>query len=105
MTTKLAYIEAALDAGEIRALAPNGNYGSCRRNGKTVTWVRLPNEFRIPVKIGFRGYGYISHLSTFGFPGDGPKAEFQINQIAGARRDLVCAAAIPASGASLAQHG
>ena len=32
-----------------------------RRNGKTQTWKRKPNEFRIPVKYGLYGYGNIDH--------------------------------------------
>ena len=32
-----------------------------RRNGATQTWKRRPGEFRIPIKIGFRGYGEITH--------------------------------------------
>ncbi len=31
-----------------------------RRNGRTQTWRTRPNEFRIPIKIGFRGYGEIT---------------------------------------------
>lgn len=30
-----------------------------RRNGKTKTWKKLPNEFKIPIKIGMYEYGYI----------------------------------------------
>jgi hypothetical protein len=32
-----------------------------RRNGKTKTWKRDPDRFRIPVKYGMRGYGYITY--------------------------------------------
>ena len=32
-----------------------------RRNGATKTWKTRPGQFRIPVKIGFRGYGYIDN--------------------------------------------
>lgn len=31
-----------------------------RRNGRTQTWKTRPGEFRIPIKIGFRGYGEIT---------------------------------------------
>ena len=34
---------------------------TARRNGKTQTWRTRPGEFRIPIKIGFRGYGAITH--------------------------------------------
>ena len=30
-----------------------------RRNGVTKTWKTRPTEFRIPVKFGMYGYGYI----------------------------------------------
>lgn len=32
-----------------------------RRNGKTQTWKRKPNEFRIPVKYGLYEYFNITH--------------------------------------------
>ena len=38
-----------------------------RRNGKTKTWVRSPDEFRIPVKRGFREYGYITQTNAHEF--------------------------------------
>lgn len=31
-----------------------------RRNGKTKTWKRRPNDFSVPVKYGLYGYGYIT---------------------------------------------
>lgn len=30
-----------------------------RRNGATKTWKSRPGEFKIPIKIGFKSYGYI----------------------------------------------
>ncbi len=30
-----------------------------RRNGATKTWKTRPDEFRIPVKFGLRGYSYL----------------------------------------------
>ena len=35
-----------------------------RRNGATKTWKTRPGEFRIPIKIGFRGYGYIDNRNA-----------------------------------------
>lgn len=32
-----------------------------RRNGRTITWKTRPDEFRLPVKYGMRGYGDIHH--------------------------------------------
>lgn len=40
-----------------------GNGVKCvrwRRNGKTKHWKRTPTRFRIPVKHGLWGYGYIT---------------------------------------------
>lgn len=47
-------IEDALDAGKLEVLMTNGNWWTCRRNGKTKTWKTRPDDFRIPVKCGFR---------------------------------------------------
>ena len=33
----------------------------CRVNGKCKTWVTRPNEFQLPIKIGYKGTGYITH--------------------------------------------
>lgn len=35
-----------------------------RRNGRTQTWKTRPGEFRIPVKIGFKSYGYIDQSNA-----------------------------------------
>ena len=89
---KLTQEEAnkALDSGEVKALSSRGTWLSCRRNGKTKTWVTRPNDFRIPVSIGFRSHGYITHDTSHGYithdtlfcqPGDGPKAEFLYNSM------------------------
>lgn len=32
-----------------------------RVNGNTKTWVRRPGFFQVPFRVGFRGYGYITH--------------------------------------------
>lgn len=58
--TKLE-IENALDANRLRARMSNGNLWQVRRNGRTQTWKTRPNDFRIPIKIGFRQYGEIDH--------------------------------------------
>lgn len=34
-----------------------------RRNGKTKTWKRKPEEFSIPIKYGLYEYSYITHLN------------------------------------------
>lgn len=33
----------------------------CRRNGTTKTWKRDKNRFEIPVKIGLKGFSYITN--------------------------------------------
>jgi len=55
-----ATIEAALDAGRLRCRMYNGNLWQCRRNGRTQTWKTRPNDFRIPIKIGYKTYGAIT---------------------------------------------
>lgn len=66
MRLHLARVEAALDSGFISARMVNGHYWRARRNGKTKTWKTRPGEFRIPIKVGFRTHGYITHASDFG---------------------------------------
>ena len=52
-------IETALDRGTLKVRQRSGTLWSVRRNGRTQTWKTRPNDFRIPIKIGFRSYGYI----------------------------------------------
>jgi hypothetical protein len=56
----LAIIEALLDTRQLQVLCGTGWYDA-RRNGETKTWKRQPNAFRIPIKVGFRTCGYITH--------------------------------------------
>ncbi len=82
----LEYLESALAEGIVKAQAGNGNFWSCRRNGKTQTWKTRPGQFRIPVKIGFRSYGELTHDSIIGMPGDGSAAQFIVQRIADGQR-------------------
>ena len=43
-----------------RGKRPGAPY-QARRNGATKTWKTRPGQFRIPIKIGFREYGYIDN--------------------------------------------
>lgn len=64
-------IEQALTANEFHAgecsrlVGPRGGVTITqevwRRNGRTQTWKRNPERFRIPVKHGLRVYGNIWH--------------------------------------------
>jgi hypothetical protein len=36
----------------------------CRANGKCITWKTRPEEFRLPVKYGLSGYGYITERNA-----------------------------------------
>lgn len=38
----------------------NGAAVQARANGNCTTWKTRPSEFRLPLKIGLRGYGYIT---------------------------------------------
>ena len=51
------------DSGEDRKGA-RGALTTARRNGRTQTWKTRPGEFRIPVKIGFKGHGEITHANA-----------------------------------------
>ena len=53
------YFEAALDAGRVKVLMATGKLWQCRRNGKTQLWKTRPDDFRIPIKYGFKSYGEI----------------------------------------------
>ena len=55
--------EIALDTGRVRLRTPNGNLWFCRRNGRTQTWKTRPNDFRIPIKYGFKEYGQVTQDS------------------------------------------
>src|ERR1700722_3071203 len=48
-------IEDALDGRALYAAVNTGKWWLARRNGKTQTWKRSPERFRIPIKFGFRG--------------------------------------------------
>ena len=56
----LQAFESALDRGNVRAVMHNGKLWSVRRNGATKLWKTRPDEFRIPIKIGFRDYGQVT---------------------------------------------
>ncbi len=60
----LQEIEAALKAGEITWCSA-GNPWMVRRNGVTKTWKTRPDEYKIPVKVGFRNYAYITPETEF----------------------------------------
>lgn len=75
-TFTLQQIEKALDEARVFACMSNGNLWRTNRNGATKLWKTRPNEFRIPIKIGFREHGEITHKSTIGAFGEG--TEFTI---------------------------
>lgn len=55
-----AQIETALDSGKLFiAMYQPGRWWALRRNGRTQTWKRSPERFRIPVKFGLKGYDAI----------------------------------------------
>jgi hypothetical protein len=55
-------IEALLDAGAVEVRMGPNRWWRVRRNGRTKRWTSRPEEFRIPIKMGLRNYGYITHL-------------------------------------------
>ncbi len=66
MITKQQAIEAQEfhQEGCKRAVGPRGGVTTTikvwRRNGKTQTWARSPERFRVPVKYGMYGYDAIT---------------------------------------------
>lgn len=42
----------------------DGRPYQARRNGATRFWKTRPGEFRIPIKIGYKGYGAIDHTNA-----------------------------------------
>ncbi len=57
-------IETALDAGRLYARMGNGAAWKARRNGATQTWKTRPDDYRIPIKAGFRSHGQITPLNA-----------------------------------------
>jgi hypothetical protein len=53
----------AIDHGLVHMRMLSGKLWVARRNGRTQTWKTRPGDFRIPIKIGFRGYGELTHHS------------------------------------------
>jgi len=49
-------IEMALNCGQLKVRVNNGNLWQARRNGATKLWKKRPNDFRIPIKFGFKSY-------------------------------------------------
>lgn len=55
-----AAFEKALDSGELYVAINNGRWWKARRNGKTITWKRDLDRFRIPFKYGLKNCGSVS---------------------------------------------
>ncbi len=64
-------IEQALDRGDVWARMSHGRFWRVRRNGATKTWKTRPGEFRIPVKMGLRTCGELTHRSEIDMAPDG----------------------------------
>lgn len=77
MTDTTLSMVQALDSQEFhlngctRIVGPRGatheNIVKYRRNGRTQTWKTRPDEFRIPVTHGLKGYGQITHRNAAEF--------------------------------------
>lgn len=57
---RLDRIEKALAEGKLERRMPN-SWWRVRRNGKTKRWKTRPWAWRIPVKMGFSQFAYISN--------------------------------------------
>lgn len=53
--------ETALDSGNVKFRMTSGKLWMVKRNGKTKTWKTRPDEFSIPVKVGFRSCTHVTH--------------------------------------------
>lgn len=70
-------IEQAINAntfhanGCFRTIGPRGGVKEVvikyRRNGSTKTWKTRPNEYSIPIKYSWSGYGYINDANSDNF--------------------------------------
>lgn len=49
--------ETALDAGKLFVQMTRERFWQARRNGATQTWKTRPDDFHIPLKVGFRSTG------------------------------------------------
>lgn len=61
----LQEIEEAIDTGRLYVHLNRGGSVLCRRNGKTVTKKKDPDEYRIPFKYGFGNTGQITRHVAF----------------------------------------
>lgn len=50
-----------VDAGELEVAMQHGRWWRVRRNGRTQTWKTRPGHYRIPLKMGLRGYTELTH--------------------------------------------
>lgn len=69
MITKSAAVELGMELGRRQVYSPfyrnkDGSFTNCRVNGKCKIWKSRPLEFRLPIKIGFKGHGYINHMNA-----------------------------------------
>lgn len=54
-------LEKQIADGKVYAEMNNGRFWQVRRNGATKRWKREPDRFRIPIKVGLRGYAAIEN--------------------------------------------
>lgn len=57
--------EQAIEGGRFHH--EDGTCRTWRSNGKCKTWVTRPDEFRLPIKFGMYGYGYITQDNAHQF--------------------------------------
>lgn len=67
--------EQAIAAGMTHTVFHDTRNGDCskthqerwRSNGRCKTWSTRPDEFRLPIKFGLRGYGYLTNDNAIHF--------------------------------------
>jgi hypothetical protein len=72
----LAELEAALDVGRLHVRMNHGAWWIVRRGGKTRRWVRDPQRWRVPIRVGLRETGAAEpyNLSIFRIRPPGAKS-------------------------------
>lgn len=73
--------DEAIDKIGVKGLSNRNTWWSVRRNGQTKTWKTKPGKFCIPIKVGYKSYGYITETSIFCRPGDGLVADFLLESM------------------------
>ena len=65
MITKADALKRPSEMWHVSLKNRDGTPVRCRSNGACKTWTTRPEDFRLPVKIGLRGYDAITHEDAY----------------------------------------